>query len=101
PLQITNGWNHPLAGKAIQCPEQHTIELALVGILEQLGESLAGLGTFSAGFVVDVFMHDRMTGVGAPLPQLPQLVLRVLAFVVGTNAGVDSYAHKHGSWLVE
>src|SRR5262245_39381878 len=51
--------------------------------------------------MVDVFMHNGMTSVGAPLPQLPQLVLGVLAFLIGTDASVDSYAHGHGSLLVE
>jgi hypothetical protein len=61
--------------------------------LEQLGKLLAALGALPASFMVDVFLHHRMASVGAPLPQLPQLVLRVLAFVVGRDAGVDSYAH--------
>jgi hypothetical protein len=51
--------------------------------------------------MVDVFMHDGMTSVGAPLPQLPQLVLGVLAFFIGTDASVDSYAHEHGSFFHE
>src|SRR5262249_60091199 len=34
----------------------------------------------------------------APGAQRAQLVLRVLAFLVGTDASVDSYAHKHGSF---
>jgi hypothetical protein len=33
-LQVHDGWHHALASEAVECPEQHAIELALVGILE-------------------------------------------------------------------
>jgi hypothetical protein len=35
------------------------------------------------------------------LPQLPQLVLGVLTFVIGTDASVDSYAHLNALRLRE
>ena len=70
-----------------------SIEPPLVGILEQRSKLLAVLGAFAAAFMVDVFVHELVASAGAPLPQLPQLVLGVLAFVVGADAGVDSYAH--------
>jgi len=34
-----------------------------------------------------------VAGAGAPMAQLPQLVLRVLAFVIGANASVNGDAH--------
>src|SRR6516162_10412093 len=43
--------------------------------------------------MVNVLVHQLVAIAGAPLPQLPQLVLRILTFVVGTDASVDSYAH--------
>jgi hypothetical protein len=61
----------------------------------------AALGPLPAGFVVNVFVRDGMAGVGAPLSQLSKLVLGVLAFLIGTDASVDSYAHGHGSLPVE
>jgi hypothetical protein len=64
-----------------------------VSILEQLGKLLAPLGAFAAAIVVDVFVRDGVTGVGTPLPQLSQLVLRVLAFVVGADSSIDRDAH--------
>src|SRR5262249_25376249 len=54
------------AGEAVECPEQHAIELALMGILEQPGELLAALGVLPAGFMVDVFVHDGVAGGVAP-----------------------------------
>jgi hypothetical protein len=64
-----------------------------MGILEQQGELLAVLGALPAAFTVNVFVGELVASASAPLPQLPQLVLRVLAFVVGADASVDSYAH--------
>jgi hypothetical protein len=45
-----------------------------VCVLEQLGKLLAALGALPTTFTVDVFVRDGVTGVGAPLPQLPRLV---------------------------
>ena len=84
---------HAFAGEAIERPEQHAIELALVGILEQRGELFAVFGALFAAFMVNVLVHEFVASAGAPLPQLSELVLRVLAFVISTDASVDSYAH--------
>jgi len=80
---MQDGRHHAFAGEAVQGPEQHTIKSALVGVFEQGSELLAVLGAFPAALVVDVFMREFVASAGAPLPQLPQLVLRILAFVVG------------------
>src|SRR6516165_2684534 len=93
PLPVQDGRDHAFAGEAVERPEQHAIELALVGILEQRSELLAVLGALPAAFMVNVLVHELVASAGAPLPQLPQLVLRILTFVVGTDASVDSYAH--------
>ena len=78
-----DGGHHALAAETIERPEQHAVEPALVGIVEQGGELLAFFGAFPAGLLVDVLMNDLMTSTGAPGPELAELVLRVLAFVVG------------------
>jgi hypothetical protein len=64
-----------------------------VGILEQGSELLAVLGALPAALMVDIFVHELMASAGTPLPQLPQLVLGILAFVVSADASVNSYAH--------
>jgi hypothetical protein len=46
--------------------------------------------------VVDVFMHDGVASVGAPCAQLAQLVLGVLALIVGANAGVNRNTYING-----
>jgi hypothetical protein len=43
--------------------------------------------------MIDVLAGYLVPCAGTPLAQLAQLVLRVLALVVGRNPGVDSYAH--------
>jgi hypothetical protein len=43
--------------------------------------------------VIDVLLTDYMARVDYPVPQLSQLVLRVLAFVVRRNPRVDRYPH--------
>jgi hypothetical protein len=47
-LQVHDRLHHPLAGEAVQRPEQHDIELAAVCILEQPGELCAALGVLPA-----------------------------------------------------
>ena len=49
--------------------------------------------TLPTAFPVHILMNELVASTGAPLPQLPQLVLGILAFVVGTDASVNSYAH--------
>jgi hypothetical protein len=98
---VQDGRDHAFAGEAVERPEQHAIELALVGILEQRGELFAVFGAPFAAFMVNVLVHEFVASAGAPLPQLPQLVLGVLAFVIGTDASVDSYAHLNALRLRE
>ena len=66
-LQVHDGRHHAFAGEAVERPEQHAIELALVGIPEQRGELLAILDAFAAAFVVNVFVGDLVASAGAPL----------------------------------
>ena len=82
-LQVHDGRHHAFAGEAVERPEQHAIELALVGILEQRSELLAILDAFATAFVVNVFVGDLVASDGAPLAQLSELVLGILPFVVG------------------
>jgi hypothetical protein len=51
-----------------------------VGIFEQRSELLAVFSALPARVLIDVLVDDLVTC--APLAQLPELVLRVLAFVV-------------------
>jgi hypothetical protein len=82
-LQVHDGRHHAFAGEAVERPEQHAIELALVSILEQRSELLAVLGALPAALVVDIFVQELVASAGAPLAQLSELVLRILPFVVG------------------
>jgi hypothetical protein len=79
---VHDGRDHAFAGEAVERLEQHAIEFALVGILEQRSELLAVLGAFPAAFVVNVLVHKLVASAGAPLAQLSELVLGILAFVV-------------------
>src|SRR5262249_1548558 len=82
-LQVHDGRHHALAGEPIECPEQHTVEPALVGVLEQGGELLSSGRALPAALLVDVFVSNLVPCTGAPGAHLPKVVLRVLAFVVG------------------
>src|SRR6516162_5647103 len=62
-------------------------------VLEQRRKLLAALGALPAAFLVDILVNDLVPDAGAPLAQLAQLVLGILAFVVGTDPRVNSYAH--------
>src|SRR5262245_41106791 len=90
---MQDGRHHALAGEAVQGPEQHAIKSALVGILEQGSKMLAVLGALSAALMVNILVHELVASGGAPLPQLPQLVLGILAFVVSADTSVNGYAH--------
>jgi hypothetical protein len=54
----------------------------------------------TAALEVNVLM-TTVPGAGASSTQLPELVLRVMAFVIGADASVDSYAHLLPPWLRE
>jgi hypothetical protein len=46
-----------------------------------------------AAFVIDLLPAYRVAGIDHPCPQLSQLVLRVLPFVVGRDPCVDRHTH--------
>src|SRR4051794_14142019 len=48
--------------------------------------------------MVDVFMHDLMAGIATPRSQFTQLVLGVLASIVGRYSGVDRNSHGRVQW---
>ena len=52
-------------------------------VLKQRGKMLAAMGALTAAFFIDILVNDLVPSVSAPLPQLAQLVLWILAFVVG------------------
>lgn len=91
PLQVVERFGHALAAEAVEAPEQHHVEAALVGIGEELLE-LRPLSA-AAAFLVAVLLID---GVAQPLgkgAQFAQLVVVRLAFVFGRDAGVDGNIH--------
>jgi hypothetical protein len=65
-LQVHDSRHHALAGEPIKCPEQHTVEPALVGVLEQGGELLSSSRALPAALLVDVLVGNLVPGVGAP-----------------------------------
>ena len=71
--------------------------MGFCGVVEQRRELLTLVRSLPAALVLDVLPRNRMTRVGAPSPLPPQLVLRVLAFIVGRYTGIDGDAHKKGS----
>src|SRR5262249_23513089 len=88
-LQVHDRLDHPLAGEAVQRPEQHHVELATVGVVEQLGELPAAFGTLPAGFMFDILGGNLMPRPGAPFPLTDELVFRILPAVVGAYSGVN------------
>ena len=58
-----------------------------MGIIEQSGEPLAFRR--SSALLIDVFLDDLVPCASALLTELGQLVLGVLAFVIGRYTGVD------------
>jgi len=72
--------------QTIERPEQKYIELALgCGVKHRL--KLLTVGTF-AGFVIDVLGDNRPAAVSRKFPQLAQLVLNFLTFVLGGDSAV-------------
>lgn len=92
PLQVADGLRHALPAEAVQRPEQHQVELAPGRGREELGKCLALALALPAALMLDVLMHERVAGTHAPRPQLQQLVLGTLSFVVGRYPCVDGDA---------
>ena len=65
-LQVDNGRRHTIAGKSIQRPYQHHVEVAPGGIGEQPSVLFALLGTLAAALVLDVFGDHRVAHALAP-----------------------------------
>src|SRR5262245_6303073 len=57
------------------------------------------LRALPAAAMVHVLAYDLMAGTDAPSPELPELVLRVLAFVVRRYPPIDPHAHSRLSRL--
>jgi hypothetical protein len=60
------GRHHTLAGEPIECPEQHTVESALVGVLEQGGELLSSGRALPAALLVDVLVSNLVVPSRSP-----------------------------------
>lgn len=76
---MNDGLRHALSAEPIQRPKQNAIELPLRGVVEQGRKLLPLFRALPTALVIDVLPTDYMARVDYPVPQLPQLVLRVLA----------------------
>src|SRR6266700_6233316 len=83
-----------LPAEPIERPEQHQVEVLDSSVRHQLLE-LRPVGP-CAGCLVDVLAHDLASGMLAILPEFAELVLRVLALVLGADAGVQGNADPGG-----
>jgi hypothetical protein len=100
PLQVDHGRSHAIAREPVECPDEYYVEFASRGIGEQPAELLSLVGTLGTALVVDIFAHHHVPHPVAPCPKLRELVLGVLALVVGRDPRVDrdavcrSYSHE-------
>src|SRR4030095_4579394 len=76
PLEVHDGWHHALPAEPVQCPEQHAIEFALVGVLEQSGKLLALFAALPAALAINVLPRDLVPSLRAPIAELAQLIFR-------------------------
>src|SRR5262252_1357164 len=93
PLEMMDRRHHALAAKAVERPEQHAIELAAAGGLEQGSKLLALARALAAAHAVNVFADNVVARIDAPGAQIAELVLRVLAFVLSRHPRIDRNAH--------
>jgi hypothetical protein len=85
---VVQGFQDSLAAEAVERPEHHQAEPVLAGVLEQPLELLPV--TVLAGGAVHVLADDDPLLRGGEGAQLRELVLGVLPFVAGRDAGVES-----------
>src|SRR5262245_6251419 len=85
--------HHALATKAVERPEQHAIELAAAGFLEQGSKLLALARALAAAHAVNVFADNVVARISAPGAQVAEVVLRVLAFVLSRHPRIDRHSH--------
>src|SRR6516162_10405224 len=90
---------HAFAAETVERPYEQEIEIAPRTIRKHLGQLPAVFDAFAA-LVLDILAHYRIAHALAPLAELPQLVLRILPFVVGRNPGVDCNSHGHERFLL-
>jgi hypothetical protein len=65
-LQIVDRRHHIFTTKSAERPEQHYVELAPTGVLEQLIEPLALVDAFSTALVIDVLTDNLANSALAP-----------------------------------
>src|SRR5262249_46874967 len=94
PIEMMDRRHHALAAKAVERPEQHAIELAAAGVLEQGSKLLALARALAAAHAVNVFADNVVARIGAPGAQVAELVLRILAFVLSRHPRIDRNAHN-------
>jgi hypothetical protein len=83
-------WQNAFPAESVERPEQQHVELALgCGVKHRL--KLLTVGNL-AGFVVDVLGDNYPAAVSRKFPQLTQLVLNFLAFVLGGDSAVQRNA---------
>src|SRR5580658_6203593 len=94
-LQMPDGRRHPFPAEPIERPDQQQVELASRGAGKHRTELPPVFDALAAILVLDVLALDGIAHTAAPCTELPELVLRVLPFVVCRNPGVDRYPHRH------
>jgi hypothetical protein len=89
PLKVSDGRSHALSAEAIKRPDKQDVEFSLRCGCEEPPELLALVGALAAALVIDVFAHNDVAHTVTPCSQLDELVLWVLALIVGGDPGVD------------
>src|SRR5262249_59827881 len=89
PIEMMDRRHHALAAKAVERPEQHAIELAAAGVLEQGSKLLALARALAAAHAVNVFADNVVARIGAPSAPVAEVVLRVLAFALSRHTRTD------------
>src|ERR1700730_12960535 len=87
--QVDHGRSHAIPGEPVECPHEHHVEFPSRGIGEQFAELLSLVDTLGAALVVDIFVHHHVPDAVAPCAKLHELVLGVVALVVGRDPCVD------------
>ena len=91
--------HHTLAAKAVERPEQHAVELAAAGVLEQGGKLFPLARALAPAHAINVLADEVVAGIGTPGAQIAELVLWILAFVLSRYSGIDRNAHDHLPWI--
>src|SRR5215472_12251877 len=99
-LKMRDRRRHAFAAKAVERPYEQQVELASPSAGKHCSELLSVLYALTAVLVLGIFTDNFVAHASAPVSELPELVLRVLSFVVGRNPSVDCNSHSHKTSLL-